>query len=259
MKPLLNKNCNLSLQNIYLASMNAGFLFVCDKTGTLANIVLDKLWDKLANDSIDNTIIEDKAYLYILAGNNEKAENLARAFVKKSPISINAVCNLCLALHINRKDSEMDTLLSHLKTSYPYMTSSNTSFYEMLLPKLSELEKLGLIKEKSAFLKHISSIIAEDMQRIIHEKSDAELKSLAYKFARSSEFSFAIVCIERAIELNPQEANYYDSKGEILLMQGKEKEAIEMWNKVISLDPNFSETHNSELHRLLVEKNAIFE
>lgn len=37
----------------------------------------------------------------------------------------------------------------------------------------------------------------------------------------------------------PNEANFYDSKGEILLMQGKEKEALKMWQKVLELNPKF--------------------
>lgn len=259
LEPLLKMTSNLSLQNIYMASKNTGYLFVCDKTGTLANIVLDKLWNKLANDSIDNTVMEDKSYFFLLSGDKEKSENVARNSVKENLTSINAVCNLCLALYVNRKVSEMDTLLSHFKTSYSNLISSHTSFYEILLPKLSELEKFGLIKEKSDFLKNVSFIITEDMQRIIHERSDAALNNLAYVCARSSEFNFAITCIDKAIEKNPLEANYYDSKGEILLMQGKEKEAIEMWKKVTMLNPFFAETHDSELHRLLLERNLIIE
>ena len=83
--------------------------------------------------------------------------------------------------------------------------------------------------------------------------------SLCISFARSSDFISAIACIDKAIELYPKEANYYDSKGEILLMQGKEKEAVEMWEKVILLDPDFVETYNSELHHLLVKKKLISE
>ena len=257
LKPLLNKTCNLSLQNLYLTSMNIGHLFVCDKTRTLENVVLDRLWDKLTNDSIDDTIIENRSYLYLLSGNNKKAESLAKASIAKNSLSINVVCNLCLALYLNRKNSEMDTLLFHFKTSDSYMISSKTLFYEKMLPKLSVLEKFGIVKEKNAFLKHVSAIIGDDIQMIIYEKE--ELNHMAYEFARSSDFISAIACIDKAIELYPKEANYYDSKGEILLMQGKEKEAVEMWEKVILLDPDFVETYNSELHHLLVKKKLISE
>lgn len=49
----------------------------------------------------------------------------------------------------------------------------------------------------------------------------------------------AIETIDKAIGLLPKEANYYDSKDEILLMKGDEQEAVKMWQKVLELDPDF--------------------
>ena len=55
----------------------------------------------------------------------------------------------------------------------------------------------------------------------------------------------------------PEEANYYDSKGEILLMKGDEQEAVKMWQKVLELDPDFLKSHDSDLYKLLKEKELI--
>lgn len=59
----------------------------------------------------------------------------------------------------------------------------------------------------------------------------------------------------------PDEANYYDSKGEILLMKGDEQEAVEMWQKVVELNPDFLSDYGgeSQLHKQLKEKGLIEE
>ena len=69
------------------------------------------------------------------------------------------------------------------------------------------------------------------------------LNMLAYSFAHQKDFSKAIETIDRAIALMPEKANYYDSKGEILLMKGDEQEAVKMWQKVLELDPDFLSKH----------------
>lgn len=61
----------------------------------------------------------------------------------------------------------------------------------------------------------------------------------AYKYANASDFDNAYSFINKAISMFPDHANFYDSKGEILLMQGKNYEALKMWKKVLELSPNF--------------------
>ena len=82
-------------------------------------------------------------------------------------------------------------------------------------------------------------------------------KAKAYEYARVKDFSKAIETIDKAITLMPNEANYYDSKGEILLMKGDEAGAVEMWKKVMALDPDFLSTHNSDLYKQLKERGLI--
>ncbi len=83
--------------------------------------------------------------------------------------------------------------------------------------------------------------------------------SLAYSYANQKDFSKAIETIDKAIALQPEDANYYGSKGEILLMKGDEAGAVEMWNKVMALDPDFLSKQNgsTELYRQLKERGLI--
>lgn len=64
-------------------------------------------------------------------------------------------------------------------------------------------------------------------------------KNLACSSAGAGKFNEALETIDKAIALMPDNADLYDSKGEIFLMQGKTQEALEMWKKVLELNPNF--------------------
>ena len=74
---------------------------------------------------------------------------------------------------------------------------------------------------------------------------------LAYQYANDEDYDTALETIEKAISMQPLEANYYDSKGEILLMSGDVQGALDMWNKVIELDPDFAKKHKSTLYKEL--------
>lgn len=80
------------------------------------------------------------------------------------------------------------------------------------------------------------------------------LNEMAYIYLKQKQYDKAIETIDKAIETIPVEANYYDSKGEILYKMGNKKEARAMWNKVVSLEPDFAQKNNSELYKLLFDK-----
>ena len=61
----------------------------------------------------------------------------------------------------------------------------------------------------------------------------------AYEFLKAEDYARALETIERAISMAPEDANYYDSKGEILLTKGDWQGALEMWRKVLELSPDF--------------------
>lgn len=81
---------------------------------------------------------------------------------------------------------------------------------------------------------------------------------LAYAYAANRLYDQAVETIDIAIMAADDEANLYDTKGEILLMAGKEVEAVKMWNKVIELEPEFLSTHSeSELYKQLKSKKLV--
>lgn len=72
---------------------------------------------------------------------------------------------------------------------------------------------------------------------------------ISYEYLKKGQIDKAIETIDKAIALAPNVANYYDSKGEFLFRKGDREGALEMWIKVISLDPDFDQKHDSYLSR----------
>lgn len=80
------------------------------------------------------------------------------------------------------------------------------------------------------------------------------LNALSYSLAYQKKYEDALLFIEKAIALQPEDPNYYDSKGEILYLSGDKKGAGTMWDKVITLDPKFDTKYESQLYKLLFGK-----
>lgn len=66
-----------------------------------------------------------------------------------------------------------------------------------------------------------------------------DLYCIVYLYIGANNFNEANETIDKAIALMPNNANFYDTKDEILLMQGKNEDALEMWKKVLELNPDF--------------------
>lgn len=82
----------------------------------------------------------------------------------------------------------------------------------------------------------------------------------AYEFAKNGDFYKAMMTINKAIEIVPDEANYYDSKGEFCVMQGRFNRALLMWKKVMELAPDFLQTKKdktSPLYEKLKEQGYL--
>lgn len=91
-------------------------------------------------------------------------------------------------------------------------------------------------------VRYYSILYAQDPEPYKHLLASAE-SGVSYSHARMGDFAKANKIIEDAIAHMPSDADLYDTKGETLLMQGKNKEALKMWKKVLELDPNFLDSY----------------
>lgn len=71
----------------------------------------------------------------------------------------------------------------------------------------------------------------------------AALNQLAYCYAEGigtdADMSMAHATIDKAIQIEPDEANLYDSKGEFYMMAGDKENALKMYEEVIGMDSTF--------------------
>lgn len=89
-------------------------------------------------------------------------------------------------------------------------------------------------------------------KRKIHYKNILKsriLNSQAYKLARENKKEESIEIIIQAITLNPNEGDLYDSYGEILMIFGDYKRAIEKFDKAVELTPLGFFTHETYIKR----------
>lgn len=103
--------------------------------------------------------------------------------------------------------------------------------YRMLMKR--ELEEAMALAQKTYAMDDSNEGLAEFYNSLAYAYTDTNI----------SDFENAQVAVDRAISMFPDNARYYDSKGEILLMQGLRDEALEMWNKVQELDFNFLDNY----------------
>ena len=104
-----------------------------------------------------------------------------------------------------------------------------------------------------------NSILRLYLSRIESGKVTAEdYNGLSYLYAEGKgvekDLSKAVIYIDEAISMAPDEANYQDSKGEVLLLKGDVKGATRIWKKINSDFPLFYQQyvkeHNGETTNL---------
>lgn len=125
---------------------------------------------------------------------------------------------------------------------YKVLYNQNASYYQSAIIQLnSSLVRMLLLDSKieEAFTLAIETYEIDKNDPISRYYLAQAYNMKAYSFAQSNNFDESIKSIDRAIEIISDDANLYDSKGEILLMQGKDQEALEMWKKVLELNPDF--------------------
>ncbi len=79
------------------------------------------------------------------------------------------------------------------------------------------------------------------------------LNNVAQFQGNQGNYEEAVTMINRVIDMQPDDARYYDCKGMLLYKKGDRKGAMTMWNKIVGLDAEYAK-NNSMLSKLLSGK-----
>lgn len=63
--------------------------------------------------------------------------------------------------------------------------------------------------------------------------------NLSMLYSTTGQYDKALEAIDKAIAMTPDDADAYDSRGEILLKKGDTEGALQMWKKVLEMDPEY--------------------
>lgn len=210
----------------------------------------DNRWDlALAQNNLGNIYMLKKDHI-----NSEKYYNLALATYRKLDTTIDA-----------NKDGYAQTLFNLGDLNYNRQNDvSSEMYYKLALGKFGQLyvnnhdayrDKLILtysnlllmyaenrqIKNKAEILGKYRSLFINDTTAIglLQNNAIANLCKIAINYAYQQEYSYAVCIIDEAIVLMPHSADLYEIKGFLLLNLNKDQEALNMWHKVLELNPNF--------------------
>jgi tetratricopeptide (TPR) repeat protein len=92
----------------------------------------------------------------------------------------------------------------------------------------------------------------------VWEENDVVLNLLGILFMNSNQFSEAAKILERAVQLQPNDAALHSNLGSALAQIGKLPQAIEQMRESVKLNPSYEDTHNN-LGILLASTGAMNE
>ncbi len=239
--------CNVNKDSIaegfYLKALeNYNQLFIKDPKTYREDLAWtqDKLGDVYCNVNKDS--IAEGFYLKALENYRLLLEEKSDTFL----LNIGSVQFSLLTLYYN--ESKLD--------KYYTMIDASLNTFEVLFQKYNKYKSQLVFLRNQKGERYLEENdldkaieLSERAYELDPEKSAVYLAEAfnrkAYEYARLNDFNKAIETIEKAIGLQPENANYYDSKGEILLMTGDEQGALDMWTKVMRLEPDFLLYHNN--------------
>lgn len=262
----VNYNYAMAEQYYLAALRHINILMEYDSTQYLSHLaIVQKFLGDCYYES--GNFIESEKYYLAALGNYGLLSKIDTAFKTKSLVDIQK--NLGNIFYSREDFANAETYYLLVLENKLVLMQQDTSAYCLDVANLelaiARINAYGQNNEKAeryylSALEHCTWLYAHDttysagMAMIYNE--------LSYCYARADRFPQALNTIEKAISLYSADPTYYDSKGEILLMSGNEKGALEMWQKVLELDPDFLKHLEengsvSELYKGLKEKGLV--
>lgn len=250
------------------------YFFRANKTGEYAKPttykdfsyeeVIPFTWSRDHNDLTISMDFKNMTYRKIVykdpsASERTKAEikKTVEALIEEDKKNVRMIDSYVLKYYINRLDAKiflLEGLKLELKGGGRSQTDSCDDLFLCTEVGKKDMEETKKKAEEEKMKAEEAKKKAEEEAKM---KKDADaLNEKAYEQAREEKYADAIATIDMAIVLFPKDPNYYDSKGEILFNMGDKDGAKAMWDKVVSLDPKYSE-NKSTLYLMLFEPTDI--
>jgi serine/threonine protein kinase/tetratricopeptide (TPR) repeat protein len=161
-------------------------------------------------------------------------------------------------IHIEHALNYIDRVSHHQRY---YINELNARINRDIPRAIANLEKIieRYPDDKDAYvslglIKKFETLELEDALRNFKKATELDplnreaLNQLAYIYNDLGQFEKAVWAINKYIEVAPDEANPYDSKGEIMAMNGKLDEAIASYEKAMKLKPDYGRARLANLY-----------
>jgi tetratricopeptide (TPR) repeat protein len=191
------------------------------------NEALELLNKALELDSNDALALGNRATIYLEKNNIKGALLDCKKALALDPYIANNNFNLgqIYAMYLNKPDSAIKYFSRAIKLS-PY--SSNSAFAYMNLALL-ETEK-GNLKKAYKHMKEAEKIMPNN---------DVIQYNYSHILSSIGKTKMALMAVSKAIEINPNEPEYYNTKGVIFINEHNYKDAVDIFTKCIEVDSTY--------------------
>ncbi len=114
---------------------------------------------------------------------------------------------------------------------YSQKTINNLGIKAQILHKLDRTDEFAAVMDEASGIANAN-----------------QLNTMGYQMLGIKDFDRALVYFKKAVKLDPENPNVYDSLGEAYKTMGKNKEAIKNFKKSLSMNPPANVKANSERH-----------
>jgi general secretion pathway protein D len=120
----------------------------------------------------------------------------------------------------------------------PHIVEHPGEAREIYLEKQKELERAKDASNKTSIKMYERGEEQKAIDEALKESDDVQLSSLGYQHLQTGEYQKAKEYFQKALEINPENPYAILNMGVIYEVEGNRDEAIKMYKKVISLNPD---------------------
>ena len=235
------------LKDIYYAGLS--LLAEDELNSNRTNDALKAIDEAILYNSNDAKNYKIKGDIYLKMNELDKAEDMYQKAASMNPASFeNGDYKLYIANEFFNKYKENNELM-YLDMAIKYKPQDN--YYEekgMIL--INRANSQINRNNNDEALKDCNDIANLPLKKEMKEKIASKITEFVNGFANKEDYSTAIKFINSVISLCPDVADLYYAKGMCFCLLDKKEDAKEVWNKLISIDPSYSQKE-TDLYKIL--------